>query len=194
MKPGRVKIVYAIGWVLLAIIRIPYRWRTRTNQIVVNRRTAQEKSLLALLAVGMGALPLVYLVTPWLNFANYRLRTWVGWMGMTNFVVGLWLLWRAHADLGNNWSDSLQLQQGHQLVTYGIYRRIRHPMYAGGWLFGIAQALLLPNWIVGLSGLGSFGLLYCLRVPREEQMMLDQFGVAYRSYMDRTGRVIPRLS
>ena len=112
---------------------------------------------------------------------------------MAGFVAGLWLLWRAHTDLGSNWSDSLQLQQGHELVTSGIYQRIRHPMYAAGWLFGIAQALLLPNWITGLSGLVSFGLLYCLRVPREEQMMLKEFGAAYRAYMDRTGRVIPRV-
>lgn len=187
------KIVYAIGWIAIAIIRIPYRWRARTNQVVVNRRTAQEKSLLALLAVGMGALPLVYLVTPRLNFANYRLPTWARGTGMASFAIGLWLLWRAHADLGNNWSDSLQLQQGHQLVTSGTYRRIRHPMYASGWLFGIAQALLLPNWIAGLSALAAFSLLYFLRVPREEQMMLEQFGAAYQAYMDRTGRVVPRL-
>jgi protein-S-isoprenylcysteine O-methyltransferase Ste14 len=66
-------------------------------------------------------------------------------------------------------------------------------MYAFGWLLGIAQALLLWNWVVALAGLASFALLYFLRVPREEQMMLEQFGEEYRAYMNRTGRVIPRL-
>ena len=66
-------------------------------------------------------------------------------------------------------------------------------MYAFGWLLGIAQTLLLQNWIAGPSGLVSFALLYFLRVPREEQMMLDQFGDEYQAYMKRTGRVIPRL-
>jgi len=33
--------------------------------------------------------------------------------------------------------------------------------------------------------------MYVLRVPREEQMMLEQFGEAYRVYMNQTGRVIP---
>ena len=101
-------------------------------------------------------------------------------------------MWRSHTDLGQNWSESLQIRQGHQLVTSGIYRHIRHPMYAFGWLFGIVQALLLQNWIAGLSGLVSFAVLYFLRVPREEQMMLDQFGEEYQSYMKRTGRVIPQ--
>jgi len=64
-------------------------------------------------------------------------------------------------------------------------------MYAAFWLWGIAQALLLQNWIAGLANLASFLPMYLLRVPREEQMMLEQFGEEYRLYMNRTGRVIP---
>lgn len=188
------KIIYGIGWALIAIIRIPARWRARSNRIEVDHKSAREKSLLLLVSLGMGGLPLVYIFTPWLNFANYKLRAWAGWTGTVSLVVGLWLLWRAHADLGRNWSDSLQLRQDHQLITGGIYKHIRHPIYAFGWLLGIAQTLLLPNWIVGLSGLTSFASLYFLRVPREERMMLEEFGEVYQAYMQRTGRVIPRLN
>lgn len=193
MAQSTLKIIYGIGWAFIAVIRIPARWRARSNQVEVDHKRAQEKSLLALGSFGMGALPLVYIFTPWLNFANYRLRSWAGWTGTASFAVGLGLLWRAHADLGENWSDSLQLRQGHQLITSGIYRHIRHPIYAFGWLLGFAQAMLLQNWIAGLSGLVSFAVFYFQRVPREEQMMLDEFGEAYRAYMQRTGRVIPRL-
>lgn len=38
-----------------------------------------------------------------------------------------------------------------------------------------------------------FTPLYVLRMPREERMMLHRFGEEYRVYMDRTGRVVPRL-
>jgi protein-S-isoprenylcysteine O-methyltransferase Ste14 len=51
--------------------------------------------------------------------------------------------------------------------------------------------LLLPNWVAGLSGIVGFGLLYLLRVNREEQLMIDTFGEDYRSYMLRTKRLIP---
>ncbi len=184
-------IIWALIWVFVALIRIPARQRTKNNRIVVDK-TAQDRYLLAFLGVGMIALPIVYIFTSWLNFANYRLPPWAGWTGAASAAAGIWLLWRSHTDLGLNWSDSLQVRQGHQLVTSGIYRHIRHPMYAFGWLFGIAQALLLQNWIAGLSNLVSFAVLYFLRVPREEQMMLDQFGEKYQAYMQRTGRVIPR--
>jgi protein-S-isoprenylcysteine O-methyltransferase Ste14 len=59
--------------------------------------------------------------------------------------------------------------------------------------WGFAQALLLQNWIAGLSMLVFFLPVYLYRVPREEQMMLEHFGEEYRSYMNRTGRIIPRL-
>jgi protein-S-isoprenylcysteine O-methyltransferase Ste14 len=66
-------------------------------------------------------------------------------------------------------------------------------MYASQWLWGLAQALLLPNWIAGAGGFAAFLLLYFVRVPHEERMMLDHFGDEYRAYCARTGRIVPRL-
>lgn len=66
-------------------------------------------------------------------------------------------------------------------------------MYASQWLLDLAQILLLPNWIAGLCGLLFFLPLYFVRVPREEQMMLQQFDEQYRVYMERTGRVVPKM-
>jgi len=66
-------------------------------------------------------------------------------------------------------------------------------MYAAHGLWAVAQALLLQNWIVGPAFLALSLPLYLLRVPREEEMMLEHFGEEYRSYISRTGRVIPRV-
>jgi protein-S-isoprenylcysteine O-methyltransferase Ste14 len=66
-------------------------------------------------------------------------------------------------------------------------------MYSAFWLWAIAQALLLPNWVAGFSGLVGFGILFFGRVGREERMMLEAFGDSYRAYMARTGRVFPSI-
>lgn len=174
------------------IFRLFYRWRSKTNQIVDSRKTALEILLLFLAFVGMLVTPLIYVFTPLLSFADYQLPSWMGWAGVMVLVVAFWLFWRSHADLGRNWSYTLELRKGHQLITSGVYKYIRHPMYAAIWMWGVAQVLLLHNWIAGWSHLLSFSLLYFLRVPREEQMMLNQFGEEYQSYMNRTGRIIPR--
>ncbi|MCP3919865.1 MAG: hypothetical protein GY711_30395 [bacterium] len=67
-------------------------------------------------------------------------------------------------------------------------------MYAAIWLWSIAQALLLANWIAGPSALVTFAPLYFARVPREEELMGERLGDAHRAYMARTGRVLPRAT
>lgn len=165
--------------------------------MAVDRVSGTERLLVGLLSVGMFFVPAVYALTSWLDWADYRLspgtRGGIGGIDAAILAAAIWLFWRSHADLGRNWSPSLQLREEHNLVIEGVYRSIRHPMYASQWLWSAAQPLLLQNWIAGWAGLLLFLPLYVLRVPREEQMMLDEFGEAYRAYMDRTERVVPRL-
>lgn len=47
-------------------------------------------------------IPLIYMLAHWLDFADYDLPAWAGWIGAATFVIALWLLWRSHADLGRN--------------------------------------------------------------------------------------------
>jgi protein-S-isoprenylcysteine O-methyltransferase Ste14 len=66
-------------------------------------------------------------------------------------------------------------------------------MYAAFWLGALAQALVLPNWIAGFSGLIGFGTLFFLRVSREEELMIETFGDDYRRYMAGTSRILPGI-
>ena len=153
---------------------------------------AAERPLLGLVMLGSLLIPVLYLLTPLFAFADrptpHALRA-----GGTVVLVGaLWLFWRSHADLGRNWSVTLDLRSEHELVTRGVYRRMRHPMYAAIWAFAVAQAMILPNWVAGFSALVTFAPLYFVRVPREEAMMRREFGDAYTEYEGRTWRVLPR--
>ena len=118
----------------------------------------------------------------------------MGWLGVVLIACGLFVFARGHKDLSVNWSPSLEIRVDHTLVTTGIYRLIRHPMYASQLLMMIAQLLLLQNWLAGPTGLLFFIPFYILRVQAEEKMMLDTFGDQYRDYMQNVGRIIPRLS
>ncbi len=194
---GSLKTVYFLGLLAELLIRLPHERQRRQNRIVVDRVTWLERLLVGLVAVGLFCIPVVYAFTPWLNRANYHLSpratSDAGGAGTALLAGAVWLFWRSHTDLGREWSPSLQIREGHTLITSGVYKSIRHPMYASIWLWGIAQALLLQNWVAGFASLVLFLPMYVLRVPREEQMMLEQFGEAYRAYINRTGRVIPRL-
>ena len=187
------KFIWLIGFVSGSVIRAIHRRKIKPGKITANHETMPDVLLLILAGIGMIVIPLFYLLTPWLEFANYYLPKWTGWVGTAIFVTALWLLWIAHSNLGHNWSAKLEIKEGQSIVTKGIYGYIRHPMYAAHWLWGVAQILLLTNWIAGFAFLVFFIPLYILRVPREEQMMLEHFGEEYRSYMNRTGRIIPHF-
>ena len=133
----------------------------------------QTKNVEKVTTVGVASilLPLLYLFTPWLAFADYRRREFVPWCGAPILVGALWLFWRSHSDLGQNWSISLELRKGHQMVTRGVYGPVRHPMYAAILLWDIGQGLLIENWLAGWSALVTFVVMCVLRIPREEQMM-----------------------
>ena len=159
-------------------------------------RAALEVLATALLLIsltGLGGLPLVYIVTAIPHFAAYALQPVQAWLGLLFAIAALVMFRLTHRALGRNWSVSLDVREGHQLVTDGIYRKVRHPMYSAFWLWAVAQALLLPNWVAGFSGIVGFGVLFFGLVPREERMMLETFGDRYREYMARTYRVIPLI-
>jgi protein-S-isoprenylcysteine O-methyltransferase Ste14 len=153
-----------------------------------------ENIVLGLVTIASGILPLIYSVTSWLASADYRLPAWLGWAGILIMACSLLVFWRAHYDLKANWSPSLELYEGHTLVTQGIYHTIRHPMYASLLLQGIAQVLLIQNWIAGPATLLVFVPFYLLRSQAEEKMMLEKFGGQYRDYRQATGGILPKLS
>jgi protein-S-isoprenylcysteine O-methyltransferase Ste14 len=186
-------IVFLIGFIAYVVIRGIYGSRAKNNEKAVSRADGRDRALMVIVFIGCLLLPVVYLFTPWLAFADYQLPAFVPWFGAAVMVAALWLFWRSHADLGQNWSVTLELRKGHQLVNYGVYRSIRHPMYASILLFGLGQGLLLQNWLAGWSAFVTFALMYFVRAPREEQMMCEYFGQEYRDYMRRTGRVFPRI-
>jgi protein-S-isoprenylcysteine O-methyltransferase Ste14 len=186
--------VYWAGVIAEVAIRAPLRKSWKTAAKTDQRVSRTEKVILGLLGIPMIVLPMIFSVTNCLNSANYRLPAWMGWLGVCLLGCAVLIFSRAHVDLKSNWSPTLEIFEGHTLVTYGIYGHIRHPMYASQWLWVIAQILLLQNWVAGPTDLIVFIPFYLLRVKAEEKMMLDTFGDRYRDYMKKTGRVVPGFS
>jgi protein-S-isoprenylcysteine O-methyltransferase Ste14 len=143
--------------------------------------------------LGMIVAPLLYVLTPWFDAFGHQAASWLQIGGVSAMVCGLWLFWRAHADLGSAFSRTLGLREDHALVTHGVYRVLRHPMYAAIWLVALSQALLLPNWLAGVAGLIGFLPMYVWRAPREEALLSRAFGESYASYARSTPRLFPSL-
>ncbi|HSL43045.1 MAG TPA: protein-S-isoprenylcysteine O-methyltransferase [Anaerolineales bacterium] len=185
--------IYFVAILIEIIIRIPLNNRRKQEKMSEQRVTRQERTLLGLLSLAMFFVPIIYAATSWLDFASYTLPAWAGWLGVLILAGALFVFWRAHADLGLNWSPSLEIREKHELITRGIYGVIRHPMYASQFLWVIAQPLLLQNWIAGFLNLLVFVPFYFLRVKEEERMMMETFGDQYQTYMKTVGSVLPKF-
>jgi protein-S-isoprenylcysteine O-methyltransferase Ste14 len=190
MNPWIAKAVILAANVVMIAIRAPHGQRSRGVKVVKDWKGKQEVIFLTLAWLGF-LLPLIWVATPAFQFAEYPLRLGPLIAGVMCLVVGLWLFYRSHADLGTNWSVTLQIRAHHRLITQGVYRRVRHPMYSSLFLYSIGQVLALPNWIAGPSYLVTFGILFALRVRDEERMMLEEFGDEYATYMAKTKRLVP---
>jgi protein-S-isoprenylcysteine O-methyltransferase Ste14 len=191
-------IVAKAAWTIMVVtwfvLRIPFQRKARKARIVRDEMAAPERIRLAISLTGLGVVPGIHVATGFPRWADYAFQPLLAGLGIVVAVAALVMFRLTHKALGRNWSVSLQLKDDHKLITHGVYSKVRHPMYTAFWLMALAQALLLPNFVAGFAGLIGFGTLYLLRVRQEEELMLKGFGAEYQAYMDRTGRIIPKLS
>ena len=192
MNPWIAKAVVLAAIAVMMAVRGLHGQRSRRVKVAKSHKTALETGLLVFAWVGF-FVPLVWVASPAFRFAEYPLRAVPLAAGVMCYVIGLWLFYRSHADLGTNWSITLEVREGHRLITQGVYSRIRHPMYSALALYSVGQALVIPNWVAGLSNLVAFAVLFAFRVGAEEKMMGQQFGNEYATYTARTKRLIPRV-
>lgn len=183
-------VALAVGWY---VIRFPHARKSRRTPVSRSARGAREVVLLLISLTGLGILPLTYVATGFPRAAAHGFSPVAAAFGLVAMVGALAMFRLTHRALGRNWSVTLELRESHRLIQDGIYRHVRHPMYTAFWLWALAQALLLPNWLAGLSGLVGFGTLYGFRIGREEHLMREAFGDEYRAYEARTARLVPGL-
>lgn len=187
-------IVFIGNFLFGAIIRYPYERNNKKLRKEHFKRETKETIALACMVTGGATLPFIYFVSPWLSFANYTVNSLVGLVGVALVLPASWLLWRSHRDLGSQFSPTLEIQDSHQLITSGVYKKIRHPMYTALLLYAFCQLFLIGNWVVAPAYLIGFVCFYFLRVESEEQLMLKSFGDDYSAYVNRTNRLFPKLS
>ncbi|MEM0910477.1 MAG: protein-S-isoprenylcysteine O-methyltransferase [Pseudomonadota bacterium] len=183
--------IWFLASLAMVFIRRPHETENMQNKSTLIRQNTLENIALALVFLGALILPLIHLCFGLLRAFNYTTPIGVTVLGTLVMIGGLWLFWRSHKDLGRNWNVSLHIREGHSLTTGGVYSRIRHPMYTSIFIIYIAQALLLTNWIIGLSGFASFAFLYLVRVKQEEAMMREEFGEQYDEFCRTRGRILP---
>jgi protein-S-isoprenylcysteine O-methyltransferase Ste14 len=137
---------------------------------------------------------LIVIVAPYSESHNLLLMDGgelLRYFGLLVFLVGyLFMVW-APLHLGKQFSVYVTIQEGHELITDGPFRYMRHPRYSGIvlWVAGIALVFLSGPAMVLAAMMSA---LMVIRIPKEERMLHEEFGVEWEDYCTRTGkRVLP---
>ncbi|MGD9328924.1 MAG: protein-S-isoprenylcysteine O-methyltransferase [Cyclobacteriaceae bacterium] len=186
------KIVYFVLFMVISTVRKYFTSKQAKKGMAKEKRTGLDIFFLVINGIGM-VIPLVYVFTSKLDFANYYMPDWVGWIGVLIILDAAWLLFLSHRDLGRHWTISVGLREGHSLITTGIYKYLRHPMYAAHLVWAIGQILILHNWIAGYSFIVTMLPFYFYRSRKEEEMLIEEFGDDYRDYKQKTGALFPKF-
>ncbi len=137
--------------------------------------------------------PLVYLINPnWMSWSKLGLPEWARWLGVGTGILCVFGIHWLFSSIGSGITPTSATREEHKLVTNGIYRYIRHPLYSIGSSLFISFGMMADNWFIAILGILTF-ILMAIRTPKEEANLIEKFGDEYRKYMKHTGRFFPKL-
>ena len=111
-------------------------------------------------------------------------------VGLALIIIGFTILLVAQVTLWRFYSSTLVIKEDHQLITHGIYRLTRHPIYLGNIMFFIGVPVYASS-LYGLLTMSALIPVFLNRIRIEERLLTDEFGDAYRTYKETTSKLIP---
>ena len=137
--------------------------------------------------------PMVYLLNPaWMVWSKLGLPEPARWFGVALGLTCVPLIYWLFSSIGSGITPVSATRKAHTLVTHGIYRWVRHPLYTIGSSLIASFGLMADNWFIIALALLAF-LAMAIRTPKEEANLVAKFGDEYSEYMKRTGRFLPKL-
>jgi len=172
---------------------IAYWWAMSRNVKVTERSESGSSRLIRLLAIAC-AVALLWpsrVPLPLLQERFLPPGAWCFWTGAAVTAAGLFSVWgRRH--LGRNWSQSVTVKEGHELITSGPYALVRHPIYTGLLLGFLGCAVARGEWR-GLAAVAIVLSILWRKLSLEEKWMRAQFGQSYEAYCRHVSALVPHI-
>ncbi len=111
-------------------------------------------------------------------------------VGLMLIVIGFVIIIVAQITLWKYYSSTLVIKENHQLITHGIYRFVRHPIYLGNIIVFLGIAVYVSSLYGFLIMLGLIPV-FLVRIRMEERLLIEEFGDRYRTYKKKTRKLVP---
>lgn len=186
-------------WFTVAAMVVRIRRRTRKLVGVVPKQRIEQYMWLVWV-------PLVvcWMALPWFalsraqsllavpDFAREAPYSSLRWIAALVALACLLLTVQCWKRMGSHWRMDTAVGERTELITDGLFQRIRHPIYAFSMLLMTCSAVILPT-VPMLAIAVVHIVLMNLKARNEERYLLQTHGDAYRSYVRTTGRFFPRI-
>ena len=181
---------FPVVWIVFVLY-----WQIKATDTKATQRLEPAASrilrvLIFLIAIVLLSIP--HIPLPWLYVQLWPPGYWPFWLGAAVTVAGLLFAVWAREHLGTNWSRSVTIKQGHELITTGPYAVVRHPIYTG-ILTGFLGMAIAISQVRGFIVFVLIFLVFWLKLRMEEEWMRSQFGETYATYARKTAALVPYL-
>jgi protein-S-isoprenylcysteine O-methyltransferase Ste14 len=183
---------FPVVWIIFFIYWRIRAFNTKTTQRIEPLASRILRIFICLIAVALLIITPKYVPLPWLYHQLWPTGLLPFWLGAAITITGLLFAVWARQYLGRNWSSSVTIKQGHELITTGPYAVVRHPIYTG-ILTGFLGVAIAMSQVRGFIVPALFFLAFWLKLRREEQFMRSQFGDVYTTYAHHTSALVPYL-
>jgi protein-S-isoprenylcysteine O-methyltransferase Ste14 len=173
---------FPVVWILFLLY-----WQIKAINTKTTQRLESAASRIAIALLSTTRIPL-----RWLYLQLWPVGFWPFWLGAAVLIAGLLFAIWAREHLGRNWSRSVTIKQGHELIATGPYAVVRHPIYTG-ILTGFLGTAIAVSQVRGFISFALIFLALWLKLRMEEQWMRSQFGEAYVTYARQTAALVPYL-
>jgi protein-S-isoprenylcysteine O-methyltransferase Ste14 len=172
--------------------------RRKADKVTGEKVSWKDEGIVMILVLRFGGLLLWlsiigYLIhPPLLAWSKVGLPDWVRCIGVGIGFLSAGLVYWIFTSIGTGISPTVGTRKEHKLVTQGIYRWVRHPLYSVGTLLFLSFAMIADSWFIAAMDVLAFVLL-AIRLPNEESHLTEKFGDEYRKYIKNTGAFLPRF-
>lgn len=186
-------------WTYVGAMAVRVRRRTGKLAGIVPSQPLEQAMWLVWIPLVAAWMTLPYLAAtrtaaPWAPSAFAHAMPYVAlrWLGAGFGLVCLALSIECWRRMGRNWRMAVAPDQKTELVTTGLYKYVRHPIYAASILLMLCTVVVVPTGPAVITAAIHITLMI-MKARNEERFLVGVHGAAYEQYCRRTGRFFPRL-
>jgi protein-S-isoprenylcysteine O-methyltransferase Ste14 len=174
-------LAWLLSWVISAL-------STKTTR----RRESHGSRLSHVVPLLIGVALIVWPRVPsdWLSLPLLPHRPLTSAVGLALLVLGLAFTVWARLHLGRNWSGTVTLKEGHELIRSGPYAYVRHPIYTG-LLVALLGSAVACGELRAMIGLGVVAGAFIRKLRIEERLMREIFPGQYQRYCAQVPALVP---